>query len=280
MTPNDDEDAGTVDKDDGGGFLRVRRASRGPWFGLAVLLLRPTLMLLTHRDWRGQERLPRTGGVVVCVNHISYFDPLTCAHFVYDAGRCPRFLAKASVFRIPVAGRIIRGAGQIPVFRDTGEAGLAFTAAVDATSRGECVVIYPEATITQDPDLWPMTGKTGAARVALRTGAPVIPVAQWGPQDVLAPYARWPRLLPRKTIHVAAGPPVDLSEFAGRELTPQVLQAATTRILDAITAALESIRGEAAPAVRFDSRAAGLSASGNPTRPARSRGSDADRRTA
>ena len=66
-------------------------------------------------------------------------------------------------------------------------------------------MIYPEATITRDPGLWPMTGKTGAARVALVTGAPVIPIAQWGAQDVLAPYGKRLRLLPRKTMHLRPG---------------------------------------------------------------------------
>ena len=66
--------------------------------------------------------------------------------------------------------------------------------------------IYPEGTITKDPDLWPMIGKTGAARVALETGCPVIPIAQWGPQEILAPYSKRLRLLPPKTVHVLAGP--------------------------------------------------------------------------
>lgn len=255
----------------------MRSGRSGFWFRVAVLILRPPLLVLTRRQWRGQEQLPRRGGVVVCTNHVSYVDPLTFAHFVYDSGRAPRFLAKASVFRIPFAGRIIRGAGQIPVDRESEDAGVAFTAAVEAVRRGECVVIYPEATITRDPDLWPMTGKTGAARVALRTRAPVIPVAQWGPQQVLAPYARLPHLLPRKTIHVTAGPPVDLEEYVGREPSAEVLAGATARIVAAITTLLEDIRGEQAPDVRFDGRADGRPGTGNPADPHRP---DPDRRSA
>jgi 1-acyl-sn-glycerol-3-phosphate acyltransferase len=187
----------------------------GPAFRVAAAIVRPPLAAFTRQDWRGAEHLPADGGFVVCSNHVSHLDPLTLAHFLYDHGCPPRFLGKEAVFRIPVLGRLIAATGQIPVYRETSEAGRALSAAVAAVERGECVVIYPEATLTRDPDLWPMVGKTGAARVALATGCPVVPVAQWGPQDVLAPYARWPHLLPRRPIHVLAGPPVDLSAYRG-----------------------------------------------------------------
>jgi len=189
----------------------VTRRRIGFWYRLAALLLRRPLIVLTKRDWSGAEHLPRQGGCVAVTNHVSHFDPLSFAHFLYDNGRLPRFLGKEAIFRVPVIGTILRGAGQIPVYRESADATKAYTAAVDAVRAGECVAIYPEATITRDPGLWPMTGKTGAARVALVTGAPVIPVAQWGPQDVLYPYGKRLRLLPRKTMHLRAGPPVDLS---------------------------------------------------------------------
>ena len=111
------------------------------------------------------------------------------------------------------------------------------------------MAIYPEATLTRDPDLWPMVGKTGAARVALETGAPVIPVAQWGPQELLPPYTKRPHLFPRKTMHVWAGPPVDLDDVRGRPVDAALLREVTERIMAAITELLEEIRGEQAPAV-------------------------------
>jgi 1-acyl-sn-glycerol-3-phosphate acyltransferase len=228
-------------------------------------------MLLTRRDWRGTEHIP-DGGAVVVVNHISHFDPLAFAHFLYDTGRLPRFLAKEAVFRVRFVGRVLRGARQIPVFRESGEAARAYSAAVEAVRAGELVAIYPEATITRDPGLWPMMGKTGAARVALETGAPVIPVAQWGPHELLAPYAKRPRLFPRRTMHVWAGPPVDLSDVAGRPIDAVLLREVTERFMAAITALLEEIRGETAPPVRFDPRGSGLPRTGNPHR--------TDRRTA
>jgi 1-acyl-sn-glycerol-3-phosphate acyltransferase len=201
---------------------------------------------------------------VLAVNHVSYIDPLTCAHFVYAWGRIVRFLAKAEMFDLPFLGRIVRSAKQIPVYRLTTDASKSFTAAVAAVQDGECVVVYPEGTISRQPDLWPMTGRTGAARIALASGVPVIPVAQWGANHILAPYAKRPRLLPRKTIYMTAGPPVDLDDLRGLPLTPDVLHAATDRIMDDVTVLLENIRGEKAPAVRFDPRAAGVREIGNP----------------
>jgi 1-acyl-sn-glycerol-3-phosphate acyltransferase len=237
----------------------------GFWYRLAAIILRRPLMVLTRRDWSGAEHLG-SGGVVVVTNHVSYFDPLVFAHFLYDNGRLPRFLAKAGMFRVFFIGSVLRGAKQIPVYRDSADASTAYAAAVEAVNRGECVAIYPEATLTRDPDLWPMVGKTGAARVALATGAPVIPIAQWGPQDVLAPYRKRLHLFPRHTMHVKAGPPVDLSEFAGRPVDALLLHEVTDKIMAAITALLEEIRGTKAPPVRFDPRRAGLPTTGNPDR--------------
>ncbi|MGH8774958.1 MAG: lysophospholipid acyltransferase family protein [Jiangellaceae bacterium] len=237
----------------------------GFWYRFVAAVIRPILMATTRCDWRGSEHLPGVGvGVVVTPNHISHVDPLTFAHFLWDNGRAPRYLAKEAVFRIPVVGRIIAACGQIPVYRESRDAAQAFRDAVAAVKAGECVGIYPEGTITRDPGLWPMTGKTGAARVALETGCAVIPVAQWGPQDILAPYSKRLRLLPPKTVHVLAGPPVDLADLRGQPISPAVLRDATNRILDAITAQLGELRGELAPASRFDPNQTGLPHTGNP----------------
>lgn len=244
----------------------MRGDKHDPWFRLAASVLEPLLSVVTRRDWRGAENVPRTGGIVVVTNHVSHVDPLTFGHFLYAAGRTPRFMAKDSLFRAPVVGRVVRGAGQIPVFRETSDARLAYAAAVDAVQRGEAVCIYPEATLTRDPELWPMVGKTGAARVAMATGAPVVPVAQWGAQDLLAPYARLPRLFPRTTVRIVAGPPVDLTRYVGRQEDPAALREATDLIMADMTTLLEQLRGERAPAVRFDPRDAALPRVGDPRR--------------
>ena len=220
---------------------------QSPVYRVAAGVLQPLLTLLTRRDWQGVEHLPPSGGVVVCANHLSHVDPLTFAHFLLDAGRPPYFLAKEELFRTPVVGQVLRGAEQIPVRRGTGDAARALAAAVDAVRDGRCVAIYPESTLTRDPDLWPMPGKSGAARIALTTGCPVVPVAQWGPQDILFPYSKRPHLLPRRTVHVLAGPPVDLDDLRGRPLSAAVLAEATRRIMSDITGLLERLRGERAP---------------------------------
>ncbi|HEU4512738.1 MAG TPA: lysophospholipid acyltransferase family protein [Nocardioidaceae bacterium] len=243
---------------------RELRQKRGWAFAFAVAIVKPLLLLFTKRRWVDGEKIPAEGGCVLVGNHISHLDPLTFAHFVYDHGRLPRYLAKATVFEVPFVGLIVRKAGQIPVYRLTADASQAFRAAVDAVNMGECVVVYPEGTISRDPGLWPMTGKSGAARIALSTGAPVIPVAQWGANHILAPYAKTPHLLPRKTISMKAGDPVYLDDLRDEPLTPDVLHQATERIMDALTRELAVLRAEEPPAVRFDPRAAGVREIGNP----------------
>lgn len=234
---------------------------------VCVSLLRPPLMVLTKRDWRGGDKLPVTGGAVLVANHISHADPLVYAHFVYDTGRIPRFLAKAEILELKGLRWLLSAAGQIPVYRESREASLAFGAAVEAVSRGECVIVYPEGTITRDLDLWPMVGKTGAARIALSSGVPVIPSAQWGAQEILPPYAKRPRIWPRKTISVRVGDPVDLDDLRSQEITPEVLHAATERIMAAVTDLLAEIRRARAPEVRFDPRVHHVPRTGNPNRP-------------
>ena len=238
--------------------------SRPFTYRLAIAIVRPLLMLFTKREWAGAENLPTQGGYVVCPNHYSYLEPLVFGHFLVDHGHSPRYLGKVEVFRAPVVGAIVRRADQIPVYRETGRAHDAYRAAVAAVRAGKGVAIYPEGTLTRDPDLWPMRGKTGAARVALETQCPVIPVATWGAHEVLAPYSTRPRLLPRKTVKVRAGRPVALDDLYGREITAEVLLEATARIMAAITAELEVLRGEKAPVVRFDPRTHGVTTIGKP----------------
>ena len=234
-----------------------------PWYAFAVALLRPLLMVATKRDWRGAENLPHEGGVVVVPNHISHVDPLVVAHYLFDQGRLPRFLAKASLFSVFFLRRVVRGARQIPVYRETTEAGSSLRDAVAAIRAGELVVVYAEGTLTRDPQLWPMAGKTGAARIALTTRCPVLPLATWGPQELLAPYSKRPHLLPRVTMQVTLGPPVDLDDLQGQPLTAQTLREATDRIMDAVTVLVEELRGQSAPAARLDPRDGEVSATGN-----------------
>jgi 1-acyl-sn-glycerol-3-phosphate acyltransferase len=244
----------------------VTARRRGAAYQFAVAVLKPTLLALTRREWQGAEHLPGDRGFVVVTNHISYADPLTLAHFLHDHHAPPRFLAKEGLFRIPGVRTILTSAGQIPVFRETTGAGRALDAAVAAVRGGECVVIYPEATLTRDPELWPMTGKTGAARLALATGCPVVPVAQWGPQRLLPPYGKRPQLFPRAPIQVRAGAPLDLSRYSAAGPDAATLREITDLFLDTVTGLLEELRGESAPARRWDPRHHGQPVIGNPRR--------------
>ncbi|MEV4433756.1 lysophospholipid acyltransferase family protein [Streptomyces sp. NPDC049555] len=230
----------------------------GFWYRFAAVLAKPPLVVLFKRDWRGMEHIPADGGFITAVNHNSYLDPLSYAHYQYNTGRVPRFLAKAGLFKGSFVGAVLRGTGQIPVYRESADAANAFRAAVDAINRGECVAFYPEGTLTRDPDMWPMEGKTGAARVALLTRAPVVPVAQWGANEAMPPYAKEKklRLFPRKTLKVLAGPPVDLSAYYDREPTAEVLREVTAVIMKAITDLLAELRDEPAPAEPYNPKKA------------------------
>ncbi|MFI6688872.1 lysophospholipid acyltransferase family protein [Streptomyces sp. NPDC050485] len=236
----------------------MSRRRIGFWYRLAAVIAKPPLVVLIKRDWRGMENIPAEGGFITAVNHNSHLDPFAYAHYQYNTGRVPRFLAKHGLFKKGFIGTIMRGTGQIPVYRETTNALSAFRAAIDAVERGECVAFYPEGTLTRDPDQWPMTAKTGAARVALTTRCPVVPVAQWGANLVLPPYAKKPHLFPRKTHIVLAGPPVDLSRFYGKDLTPDVLKEATEVIMAAVTELLGELRGQTPPAEPYDPRKARL----------------------
>lgn len=222
---------------------------------VTVSLLHALLRPVTKRDWRGQELLPRTGGAVVVANHISNVDPLALGQYLAFSGRWPRFLAKESIFGVPVVGAVVRACGQIPVRRNTLAARDALAPAVAAVEQGRAVVVYPEGTITLDPDLWPMRGRTGAARIALETDAPVIPIGQWGAQDIMyGKQKTLPRLLPRKTLRLETGHPVPLDDLRGVPVTAEVLAEATERIMAAITALVAGLRSDRPPAERFDPR--------------------------
>ena len=248
--------------------MRRNQKPRGWAWAVGVAIAKPALLATTKQHWIDGEKIPATGGCLIVLNHISHVDPLTAAHILWDHGRMPRYLAKSGLFKTRALGGFLRAAGMIPVDRMSRNAAGAFDAAVAAVNAGECVVVYPEGTITRDPATWPMTGKSGAARIALETGAPVIPIGQWGANAVLAPYGKRPHLFPRSTITMKVGDPVDLGDLAAQERTPAVVNQVTERIMDAITALVAEVRGEDPPAERFDPRTAGVSSIGNPNKKA------------
>jgi 1-acyl-sn-glycerol-3-phosphate acyltransferase len=229
-------------------LARTPRRGRGFWYGLAIDVLWPWLMVFTRQIWLGGENVPRSGGVLVASNHVSFLDPISGTGYVLAHGRIPRYLAKAELWKLPLVKSVLAGGGHIPVRRDTAAPLGVYSRALEALRAGAAVVVYPEGTFTDDPDGWPMRGRTGVARMALATGVPVVPVVHWGGQRVLVRGKAVPRLLPRHTVYVVAGKPVDLSDFLDQEPTPAVLRAATARIMAAITELVAEVRGETPPA--------------------------------
>lgn len=225
---------------------------RGALRRFAAAVVVPPASLLTRRVWLGKEHIPSTGGVVIACNHISEVDFVVMAHYVYGAGRFPCFLAKDGVFKAPLVGSLLRSLGQIPVYRNSRRSADALRAAIDAVRDGACVVVYPEGTITGDPDLWPMRGKSGAVRIALEAGVPLVPVANWGAQAIL-PYHGRPRPLPPKRVRVLAGEPVDLAAYRDSSGDPAATAEAMDAVMRRIAELVGELRGEHPPAELYDS---------------------------
>jgi 1-acyl-sn-glycerol-3-phosphate acyltransferase len=166
---------------------------------------------------------------------------------VHQAGRVPRFFAKHSLWGTPVLGWALAGSGQIPVYRDTADAQQSLRDGTRALQDGKVVVIYPEGTITRDPDGWPMQARTGVARLALSAEAPVVPFVHWGTREVLDGYNKKFRPLPRKPITVRCAEPIDLSAYRGRPIDAQLLREVTDLIMGRVRGLLAEVRGEPAP---------------------------------
>src|SRR6266704_1660634 len=237
-----------------GGTRRADGSYSRGWRGLTTIVLPPLLYALMKHDWRGKENIrniPPDSGLILAVNHLSYADVLAICLFSYKSGRYPVFLAKSSLFEMKGLGAVMRGTGQLPVYRGQADAALVLRDAERGLKNGACVIFYPEATATRDPDLWPMAAKTGVARLALTTGVPVIPVAQWGTQDILPYGTKKLSVIPRHMVKMQAGPPVDLSGYEGEPLNRDVLRAATATIMADITGLLARLRGGTPPEVPY-----------------------------
>jgi 1-acyl-sn-glycerol-3-phosphate acyltransferase len=202
------------------------------------------------------HKLPATGAYIITPNHMSNIDPVVVGEAVWRLGRAPRFLAKASLFGVPVVGAMLRALGQIPVERGGASRGaIPLSAAKRLIAEGQGVIVYPEGSLTRDPDLWPMRGKTGAARLALVTGAPVVPVANWGAERIFDPRTSRLNIRPRTPVTVTAGRPIDLSRWSGATPNRAVLVEMTEAIMQDISALLGEVRGEQPPAILFDRQA-------------------------
>ncbi len=235
-----------------------RREKTATWRFFAALVV-PFILLVGKYRIQNAERIPRSGPFIMAANHVTDFDPLVTAYTLWHHGRVPHYLAKASLFRVPIVGWAFRSTGQVAV--DRGARGQQSTIAQGQRiiTEGLALVIYPEGTLTRDPDLWPMRGKSGAVRLALETGVPLIPAAHWGAQKILPRWSKRFRLFPRKPVDIVIGEPLDMSRWAGQPLDAKNLREATVFVMDAITALVEQLRGESAPEERWDPAAHGQS---------------------
>lgn len=218
------------------------------------LFLRPILNTWVKWDVRGVENLPRDGGFIVAPNHVSNIDPLFLAFTMAQHEVPIRFMAKTSLFHAPVVGYVMRNLHMVPVDRSAAHPGQVLEVACQKLRDGEAIGIYAEGTLTADPGYWPMRMKTGVARMALDTGVPVIPLAQWGAQEVLPRYSMAFDLRPRRPVRISILPAVDLSDLmseAGSE-DHAAVEEATRRIRSAVTAGVEELRGGIAPETVWD----------------------------
>jgi len=235
--------------------MAASERSRPSLFWVLAVLVIPPMSLLAKIRVTGAEKLPRQGAFVLAPNHYSELDPLIVAMSVYRLGRLPRFMAKESLFRVPVVGWLLKRTGMIPVSRSASATAAKQTLkqSAELVEHGRGVIVYPEGTLTRDPDLWPMRGKSGAVRLALSGDLPLIPMAQWGTQEIMGRYQKGLSLWPlRKPVNVLIGDPVDLSDLRGRASEPAALNEATARLMAAITGLLEQLRDEKAPATRWN----------------------------
>lgn len=220
------------------------------WFAKAIL--KPFLGTWFRWHIEGLENIPSQGPAIIAFNHIAYLDPLVAAYVIDKSGRRPRFLAKSDLFDDKRIAWILKGAGQIEVRRGTRQAPMALDRAFDALGRDQVIVIFPEGTITDDPDLAPMGAKSGAARLALGAGVPVIPAALWGSANVWGKgYSKNWR--PAQQMCARIGTPIEL---AGDPSSPEAWREGGRRIMEEISVLVASLRPVVADKRRPKRRAA------------------------
>lgn len=231
-------------------MLREKYKERNMIYKSLALLGRITFRAAVRYKWQGISNLPKNKPFIVCPNHLTNADPIAIAHILYVNGYTPKFLAKGALFRNKTFGFLLDKCGQIPVYRDSNPSE-AFTIAKKAILNNSVIVMYPEGTFTRDPKRWPMKGKTGAVRLALETGAPIVPVAHWGLLDLM-PIGTSKIKITRPNVTIQIGKPLDLSAYYGQKITKDLLETVTAKLMDSITRILEDLRGEKAPKHRWD----------------------------
>ena len=220
-------------------------------FKLIAIFLAPLLRLFFNIKTEGVEKLPK-GGYVLVGNHLSYLDPLAFAYSVYiHMKRVPHYLAKESLFRVPVLRQILPRVGQIPVYRGGKNNEEPLRAAKEFIKAGQVVVVFPEGTLTRDPELWPMRGKSGAIRMAFELGVPIVPAAHWGVDKVMGNYSSKIRPNPFHLVRIKIGDPIVLSKEP-KAPTAKEVSNATAKVMAEIASLVGELRGEQPPKELWD----------------------------
>jgi 1-acyl-sn-glycerol-3-phosphate acyltransferase len=244
------------------GLPKIKRESNFA-FVLVAMVLAPILRLMFNIKTTGKENLPQ-GGYILVGNHLSYLDPFSFAYSVYiHMKRVPHYLAKESIFRIPIIGKILPKVGQIPVYRGGKSNEEPLRAAKEYLKAGQVVVVFPEGTLTRDPDQWPMRGKAGAIRLAVELGLPIVPCGQWGVQKVLGNYSKKFRPNPFHTVRVKIGKPMFFRELENKTPSAKELSDATDKVMREISGIVGELRGETPPKQLWDPTKVGQSEIGN-----------------
>ncbi len=196
---------------------------------LKLVVLGPWLRVL-FRPWvEGEENIPRDGGAILVSNHVSFSDSIFLPLVLQ---RRATFLAKADYFTgTGVKGALSRaffgGTGQVPIDRSGGKASeAALNTGLRVLSDGALLALYPEGTRSPDGTLY--RGKTGAARMALQSGVPVIPVAMIGTREIQPPHVIKPRL---RRVGIRVGKPLDFSRYEGMDGDRFVLRSVTDEMM-------------------------------------------------
>ncbi|WP_031468837.1 lysophospholipid acyltransferase family protein [Sciscionella sediminilitoris] len=224
------------------------------WLNLARSVFYPVTTGLAKTEVIDGAKLPRTGGAILVLNHITHIDPLYDSVIVDKLGRRPHFLAKHSLFEKPLAKQVLYGTGQIPVYRGTDKAVDSLAEARSMLADGALVIIYPEGTCTKDPLGWPMISRSGVARLALDTDVPVIPAARWGTLSIMNLYEKRFSPLPRSKVSVKFGDPLDLSAERAAGVSGRNLLAVTDTAMRAVRDLVGELRGETPPEEFYNPR--------------------------
>jgi 1-acyl-sn-glycerol-3-phosphate acyltransferase len=173
----------------------------------------------------GRENVPKTGPVILAPNHVSYADPPVVGAGVY---RPVRFMAKKELFEIPVLGKLIAGVGAFPVRQHTADRA-ALKRALELLAKGEVVCIFPEGQRSPDGEL--MEAQSGLGMIALKSKAPVVPVALIGTDKMLRPHSPLLHFAKVRTIY---GKPMTFDEFYDKGMDREAIDEVGKRVMAAI----------------------------------------------